>query len=117
MRRKYSLTIDRNMVFLDKVSVDYSKGLWRVFLVKKCGGLVLALIMMMLLLLGAASAEETLQAGDVVYLGAYEQDNKTDNGDEPIAWLVLTEESDMMMDKPQELSWTRKAPICALKSL
>ena len=47
MRRKYSLTIERNMVFLDKVSVDHSKGLWRVFLVKKCGGLVLALIMMM----------------------------------------------------------------------
>ncbi len=61
---------------------------------KKCGGLVLALIMMVVLLLGVASAEETLQAGDVVYLGAYEQDNKTDNGDEPIAWLVLTVEDD-----------------------
>ena len=35
------------------------------------------------------TVRDSLVAGDVVTLGAYEQDQDTDNGAEPIEWLVL----------------------------
>lgn len=34
------------------------------------------------------------QVGDIVYLGAYEQDNDTSNGTEPIEWVVLDKQAD-----------------------
>lgn len=34
------------------------------------------------------------QVGDVVYLGAYEQDNDESNGAEPIEWIVLDRQED-----------------------
>ncbi|MBQ4609063.1 MAG: hypothetical protein IJB18_05720, partial [Clostridia bacterium] len=37
----------------------------------------------------AAEQEKTVSVGDVVVFGAYEQDNVTDNGAEPIEWTVL----------------------------
>lgn len=53
----------------------------------------------LVLSLGCAAAEEnaaaettevkTVNVGDVVVFGAYEQDNVTDNGAEPIEWTVL----------------------------
>ncbi len=63
----------------------------RVFLVKKWSVLILSAILLMMF--GVASAE-ALQPGDVVYLGAYEQDNNQDNGAEPIGWTVLAAEED-----------------------
>lgn len=35
--------------------------------------------------------------GDTVFFGAYEQDNKTSNGKEPIEWIVLDKESDRVL--------------------
>ena len=34
------------------------------------------------------------QAGDIVWFGNYEQDNDSDNGKEPINWIVLEKEED-----------------------
>ncbi len=68
-------------------------------LVKKRGWLALFFITVMILLACAASAEEAaaLQVGDIVYLGAYEQDNNTDNGTETIAWQVLAVEENRVL--------------------
>lgn len=63
----------------------------RVFPVKKWSVLILSAILLMMF--GVASAE-TLQPGNVIYLGAYEQDNNQDNGAEPIGWTVLAVEED-----------------------
>ena len=35
------------------------------------------------------AAEASVQAGDTITMGAFEQDGDYDNGDEPIEWLVL----------------------------
>ncbi len=37
---------------------------------------------------------KTANVGDIVYFGAYEQDNNTSNGKEDIEWLVLAKEGD-----------------------
>lgn len=53
----------------------------------------------LLLLLGCALAEEanTLQAGDIVSYGHYEQDGNAENGAEPLEWLVLTVQDDQAL--------------------
>ncbi len=40
---------------------------------------------------------KTASVGDIVYFGAYEQDNNTSNGKEDIEWLVLAKESDRIL--------------------
>lgn len=37
------------------------------------------------------------EAGDIVYLGAYEQDNDESNGAEPIEWIVLDKQADRLL--------------------
>lgn len=37
------------------------------------------------------------QAGDIVWFGNYEQDNDSDNGKEPINWIVLEKEEDRLL--------------------
>ncbi|MBP0960646.1 MAG: fibronectin type III domain-containing protein [Oscillospiraceae bacterium] len=39
---------------------------------------------------GAASEFSKANQGDIITFGAYEQDNDTDNGKEPIEWIVLS---------------------------
>ena len=36
-----------------------------------------------------SNKEHVLAPGNVIFFGQYEQDNKTENGNEPIAWIVL----------------------------
>ena len=55
---------------------------------------LLCMVLMLVMLLPAALAEEKLvipvpEAGDVVVIGSYEQDNVMENGREPLEWIVL----------------------------
>lgn len=45
----------------------------------------------------AEGNESAVQVGDSLYLGRYEQDNKTDNGMEPIEWIVVAVENEKAM--------------------
>lgn len=40
---------------------------------------------------------QVAEVGDIVFFGAYEQDNNTDNGKEGIAWLVLAKEDNRIL--------------------
>ena len=42
-------------------------------------------------------ALNTANVGDIVMLGSYEQDNKTNNGKEPIEWVVLAKENGRLL--------------------
>lgn len=59
----------------------------------------LSLLMLLALLVAAsvACAQGTLQVGDQVVLGAYEQDNDLTNGPEPIEWRVLAVDGDVAL--------------------
>ena len=53
------------------------------------------------LLAGTSAIAETktmnsssIEQGDVIYFGSYEQDNNLSNGQEPIEWIVIDIESD-----------------------
>ena len=61
--------------------------------------LLLFIILSMLLLAscGGPVPIEKADVGDYVVLGRYEQDGNTDNGPEPIEWLVVKKNSDAIM--------------------
>lgn len=69
----------------------------RMRFLKKTVVTILALAMLIPVLavcVSAASKDEELKEGKVVTFGAYEQDNVTLNGDEPIEWYVLYVDDD-----------------------
>lgn len=64
------------------------------------------------------ATEEMIKIGDVMVFGAYEQDDNADNGQEPIEWIVLDREDDMLFlisryaienqpyhNKDEEVTW------------
>lgn len=51
--------------------------------------LVLLVAVLVLTIALVVSANAEYQTGTTVFFGQYEQDNNTDNGAEPIEWLVL----------------------------
>lgn len=56
--------------------------------------LLCMILALWMLLSGAALAQEKLvlpvpEAGDIVLIGSYEQDNNLENGPEPLEWIVL----------------------------
>ena len=44
-----------------------------------------------------ASVKSTVSVGDIIEFGAYEQDNDTSNGKEPIEWQVLAKEDNKIL--------------------
>lgn len=61
---------------------------------KKILSFILAAMLCLAAVILAAHAEavQTIEAGSLVTFGCYEQDNDSDNGAEPIEWLVLAVE-------------------------
>ena len=59
--------------------------------------LLLALALLLMASCGGPVPLEKADVGDYVTLGHYEQDNNTENGPEPIEWLVLQKNSDAIL--------------------
>lgn len=64
------------------------------------------------------ATEETVNIGDIIVFGEYEQDDNADNGQEPIEWIVLDRDGDMLFlisryaienqpyhNKDEEVTW------------
>ena len=69
---------------------------------KKVIVLLIAVIMMLTLTACGstnklASIKNTIAVGDIIEFGAYEQDNDTSNGKEPIEWQVLERDGDKVL--------------------
>lgn len=79
--------------------------------------LLLCVVMLVLLASQAMAAGiPTPEAGDIVTLGVYEQDNVAENGKEPIEWIVLTVEDGKawLMSKyclDQVIFYPRRVPM------
>ena len=56
---------------------------------KKLIALLLAALMLGAAAASAEESAESLQPGDIITLGAFEQDGDTSNGNEPVEWIVL----------------------------
>ena len=70
--------------------------------VKKSIALLIAVVMMLALTACGntnelASIKSTVAVGDIIEFGAYEQDNDTSNGKEPIEWLVLERDGNKIL--------------------
>ena len=70
--------------------------------VKKSIALLIAVVMMFALTACGSTNESTpikstVAVGDIIEFGAYEQDNDTSNGKEPIEWLVLERDGNKIL--------------------
>ncbi len=92
------------------------------------------LVLTMLLMTGdtvfaAGNSEEydfsTVEVGDIISFGSYEQDNDLSNGPEPVKWLVLEKKEDSILvislygleSRPYNAEWVNVSwNICTLRA-